>query len=183
MSKKYKRIINMGLAFDEDRAMVKLSKMAKKGWILSKMSLFNYKLVEGEPKELIYSMDFKKIDDNDKEYFELFEKSGWNHMCSYDAFHFFSAAPGTVPIYTDKENYLSKYSETKKIYLNTLVASSVVLLIVILTEVIIGSKINKKIMWIIDMIGLISGVLFVPSLMVTAAYFFRERKILKGKIK
>ena len=39
MEKKNKYIMNLGLAFDEDRAMKKLSQMAKEGWILEEMSL------------------------------------------------------------------------------------------------------------------------------------------------
>lgn len=113
MGNKYRYLINMGLAFDEERAMTKLSKMAKEGWILEEMSLLRYKLVKREPIELVYSMDYKQLDKNENEYFELFKSSGWKHMCSYGPFHFFSASPNTVPIYTDKESYLSKYKCSK----------------------------------------------------------------------
>ena len=39
MEKKNSYIMNMGLAFDEDRAMKKLSQKAKEGWILKEMSI------------------------------------------------------------------------------------------------------------------------------------------------
>ncbi|MBU3159973.1 hypothetical protein KPL37_09435 [Clostridium frigoris] len=42
MEKKNKYILNMGLAFDEDRVLKKLRQMAKEGWILEKMSLIRY---------------------------------------------------------------------------------------------------------------------------------------------
>ena len=88
MEKKNRYILNMGLAFDEDRAMKKLSQRAKEGWILEEMSLFRYKLVKGQPKEIVYSMDYKELVENDNEYFELFQSSGWEHMCSYGALSF-----------------------------------------------------------------------------------------------
>jgi hypothetical protein len=103
MKKENKYIMNMGLAFDEDRAMKKLSRMAKEGWILKEMSLSRYKLVKGKPKEIVYSMDYKELSKDDNEYFEVFQSSGWEHMCSFGAYHFFSAPPETVPIYTEKE--------------------------------------------------------------------------------
>jgi hypothetical protein len=174
----------MGLAFDEDRVIEKLSLMAKEGWVLKEMSLFRYKLGEDKPKELIYSMDYKKLDKDDKEYFEFFESSGWKHMCSYGQFHFFSAAPGTVPIYTDKENYLSKYSDAKKSYFKSLVISLLALLSTVLVQITQGDKLHGTTAeTIILIIGVISSAIVVPSLMVCIAYLVKERKVLKNNFK
>ncbi|MBU3092834.1 DUF2812 domain-containing protein [Clostridium sp. CM028] len=71
MEKKNRYILNMGFAFDEDRAMKKLCQRAKEGWILKEMSGFRYKLVKGEPREIVYSMDYKELSENDNEYFEF----------------------------------------------------------------------------------------------------------------
>ncbi|MBU5484549.1 DUF2812 domain-containing protein [Clostridium sp. MSJ-11] len=183
---KYKYLINMGLAFEEDRMMKKLSKMAKEGWILEKMTIFKYKLVKAEPKELIYSMDSKQLDDDkdkdkdkDKdEYFEFFKSSGWEHMCSLNDIHFFSAPPNTIPIYTDEENYLSKYSSSKEIYKKTLFTSVGLLIIIALIEYFLGYKMPGTILEdILFIIGIISVALVVPSLMVVTAYFLKEKKI------
>jgi hypothetical protein len=181
MEKKNRYIMNMGLAFDEDRAMKKLSQRAKEGWILKEMSLFRYKLVKGEPKEIVYSMDYKELDKNDDEYFELFESSGWEHMCSYGPYHFFSATPGIVPIYTEKENYLSKYEVSKNAYKKTAIISIVMLIVVNLIEFLLGSRIEgtvvKNIMLII---GIILVAIAAPSLMVSIAYYLKEKRILKS---
>lgn len=184
MEKKYKYILNMGLAFDEERVIKKLSRMAKEGWILKKMTLFRYKLVKGQPKDIVYSMDNKELDKNDDEYFQLFENSGWQHMCSYDTFHFFSAPPGTVPLYTDKENYLNKYSNYRKIYKTTAAISLSLIMLVTLIQIILGNKIFGTVMDdILLLIDMVSAGLAVPCIMVTIAFHRREKRILKNKTK
>lgn len=174
---KYRYLMNRGLAFDEERTMRKLSEMAREGWVLEEMSLFRYKLIQGEPKELIYSMDYKKVDKDEKEYFQFFEVSGWTHMCSYGPYHFFSAAPGTVPIYTDKKTYLSKYMDTKNIYLKTLLISLLILLLALFIQITMGSELyGTPLFGILFIIGAASLMIVVPSLMVYVAYLIRERK-------
>ncbi|WP_298843207.1 DUF2812 domain-containing protein [Clostridium sp.] len=102
MEKKNRYILNMGLAFDEDRVMRKLSQTAKEGWILEGMSLIKYKLVKGQARDIVYSMDYKDLGTEDNmEYFEIFQSSGWEHVCSYGPFHFFCASPEIFPIYTE----------------------------------------------------------------------------------
>jgi hypothetical protein len=184
MEKKNRYIMNMGLAFDEDRAMKKLGQMASEGWILEKISLFRYRLVKSQPKELVYSMDYKKLGKNIEEYFELFQKSGWEHMCSYGDFHFFSAPPETISIYTEKENYLSKYESSKQSYKKTAIISLVLLIIVNMIEFVLGSRIEgAMIRNILAIIGIILLVIAVPSLMVSVAYYLKEKRILKNDSK
>lgn len=184
MEKKNSYIMNMGLAFDEERAMKKLSQKAKEGWLLEEMSLFRYKLVKSKPKEIVYSMDYKVLSKNDNEYFELFKSSGWEHMCSYGAFHFFSAQPETVPIYTEKETYLSKYESSKDGYKKTAIISIVILIFVNLIEVLLASKLEGAIMKnILFFIGIISVAIAVPSIMVSIAFTLKEKRVLKNHSK
>ncbi|MGH4122397.1 MAG: DUF2812 domain-containing protein [Clostridium sp.] len=188
MEKKYRYIMNMGLAFDEDRAMKKLSQMAKEGWILKEMSLSRYKLVKGQPKEIVYSMDYKELSKHDNEYFKLFQSSGWEHMCSYGPYHFFSALPETVPIYTEKENYLSKYEKSKDVSKKAAIISIVILIFVNLIGFLLVNRIEEtmiknQILLIAFIIGLISVVIAVPSLMVYTAYYLKEKRILNNKDK
>lgn len=184
MEKKYKYILNMGLAFDEDRAIKKISAMAKKGWILEKMTLFRYRLVKSEQKDLVYSMDYKELEKNDDEYFLLFENSGWKHMCSYGPFHFFAASPGSVPIYTDKENYLNKYSSCNKTYKTTAVISLSILILVALIQILLGNKISGTMLGnVLFFIGVVSAIFAAPSIMVAIAYHRREKRILNNKTK
>ncbi|GAA0179964.1 DUF2812 domain-containing protein [Clostridium sediminicola] len=184
MEKKYKYILNMGLAFDEDRAIKKFSAMAKKGWILEKMTLFRYRLVKSERKNLVYSMDYKELEKKDDEYFLLFENSGWQHMCSYGPFHFFAASPGSVPIYTDKENYLNKYSRCNKTYKNTAAISVSLLILVALIKILLSNKILGTMLEnVLFFIGAISAVFAAPSVMVAIAYHRRKKRILNNKSK
>lgn len=184
MENKNRYIMNMGLAFDEERAMKKLSQRAKEGWILKEMSLLRYKLVKGQPKEIVYSMDYKKLGENTEEYFELFQSSGWEHMCSYGDFHFFSALPETVPLYTEKENYLSKYESSNSGYKKVAIISVAMLIVVTLIELLLGSKIEVTIVKnILVIIGIILVAIAVPSLMVSVAYYLKEKRILKKNSK
>jgi len=180
MDNKY--LLNMGLAFDEDGVLKKMSKLAKQGWFLSKMSLLRYKFEKGEPKDLIYSMDYKDLKEDKEEYFELFDLSGWKCMCSYGPYHFFSAPIGTVPIYTDKKSYLDKYKAPKSIYLKTLKISIFTLLLAKIGYIFLGSRINNSgFNRILFLVGAVSCIILLPSLMVTVAFFFRSKKEFKTK--
>ncbi len=177
MKNKYRYISNMGLAFDEDRILNKFSKMAEEGWILKEMSFLRYKLVKEEPKKLIYSVDYNELDNNDDAYFDLFKSSGWQHMCSYGPFHFFSASPNTVPIYTDKKTYLSKYKKPKIFYRKAFGVSSISLILVALIEIFYGNKIDSIIIKNLLLgVGTISAAIAVPSLMVNIAYLIKSQK-------
>ena len=177
MNKNYKYIGNMGLAFDEDRVLKKMSSLAKEGWILKEMTVFKYKLERGEAKELIYSMDYRELKGNTEEYFELFNSSGWRHMCSYGPYHFFSAPNGTVPIYTDRENYLGKYKASRSIYLRMLIISTISLLTAILLDLLIVDKLNNIVFDVaLFLVGAISALIMAPSFMVTVAYIFRFKE-------
>ena len=180
MVKKYRYVLNMGLAFDEGRVLKRFCELAKQGWSLKEMSLFRYKLVKDQPRELIYSMDYKNLDKHEDDYFELFKNTGWQHMCSYGPYHFFSAAPGTVPIYTDRESYLSKYKSSKDVYFKSLIISCSSLLIIAL----IGNRLSDNIISsvvknVLLILGTISAAIALPSFMVTAAYFIKERRRFK----
>lgn len=171
--KNNKYLLNMGLAFDEDRVIKRLNELSKEGWGLSEMTLLRYKLIKGEAKELIYAMDYKNLEESKDEYFQIFESSGWKHMCSYGPFHFFCALPGTVAIYTDKENYLEKYKKTKDLYLKSLIISASLLILTGLLEKLLDNTIIDRILFCV---GIISAAIVMPSLMVTIAYLIRGKK-------
>lgn len=177
MSKEFKYIMNMGLAFDEDRVMKKLSKMAKEGWILEEMTGFRYKLVKDEPTDLVYTMDYKKMDGNEREYFDLFKSCNWKHMCSYGDFHFFAAPSGEVPIYTDKKSYLEKYSSYKKGCKKSIYATGLVFLAAFILEFMLGSEIEGSIIsYVLLLITVFSVIILVPSIMMFVAFSFKEKK-------
>ena len=142
------------------------------------MTLFKYKLEKCEQAEVSYSMDYKELKENEEEYFELFDNSGWKHMCSYGPYHFFAASPGTVPIYTDKENYLEKYKISRKTYFNVMMISLLSLVITNLLDFYVVNSLKNHFLDIVLLIsGLISVAILVPSIMVNVAYFFRFKRI------
>lgn len=113
MSKDRKIVMSRGLAFKEDKDMQKLSDLAKEGWILDSFKYLSYYLKKSEPQDLIYCYDFNNDKEDLQSYFQIFEDSGWELVCSYDSYHFFKAPSGTVPIYTDEYTRNLKY---KKLY-------------------------------------------------------------------
>lgn len=111
MKRKY--MSSWGLAFAEEREMRKLEKMAKQGWHLEKFAPLGYSLVEGEPADVQYSLDYRTRPD--EEYFEMFASSGWEHVTSAgDEIHIFKGRPGARPIYSDRETMVTKYATEER---------------------------------------------------------------------
>lgn len=121
MGKKNKKyVVCGGLAFTEQKDMEKLSKLASEGWIFTKFANLGYYLEKGEPEDIIYSTDVNENKEGLAEYFEMFEKSGWKYVCSYDSIHFFKAMRGTKPIYTDRNTEVDKYIKIRSSCIKTI---------------------------------------------------------------
>lgn len=111
MKRKY--MSSWGLAFAEEREMKKLGEMAARGWHLEKFAPLGYTLVEGEPMDVRYSLDYRKQPDED--YFELFAASGWEHVTSTgDEIHVFKGRPDAIPLYTDQTTTHDKYAQVER---------------------------------------------------------------------
>ncbi|ERG67484.1 DUF2812 domain-containing protein [Exiguobacterium chiriqhucha] len=111
MKRKY--MSSWGLAFAEEREMKKLGEMAARGWHLEKFAPLGYTLVEGEPMDVRYSLDYRKQPDED--YFELFAASGWEHVTSTgDEIHVFKGSPDATPLYTDRQTTQEKYGQVER---------------------------------------------------------------------
>ena len=123
-------------------------------------------------------MDCKLLEGDSSEYFELFKESGWEHVCSYGSFHFFTAPKGTIPIYTERENYLSKYKSPKIVFHELLIISFIGLAISLLISHFAYNKVNNLIFHILIYlaVGLSAGIL-AASLLTSIALFIREKKI------
>lgn len=115
MSKDRKSFMSGGLAFSEEEDMQKLSDLAKEGWILDSFKNLSYQLKKSEPQDVIYCYDFNNDKEDLQSYFEIFEDSDWEHVCSSDAYHFFKAPVGTAPIYTDEYTRSLKYKNLYKV--------------------------------------------------------------------
>ncbi|MCC5891071.1 DUF2812 domain-containing protein [Exiguobacterium sp.] len=111
MKRKY--MSSWGLAFAEEREMRKLEQMAARGWHLEKFAPLGYSLVEGEPMDVQYSLDYRKRPD--EEYFEMFAASGWEHVTSTgDEIHIFKGRPDARPIYSDCDTMIAKYATEER---------------------------------------------------------------------
>ncbi|WP_233004791.1 DUF2812 domain-containing protein [Exiguobacterium aurantiacum] len=111
MKRKY--MSSWGLAFAEEREMKKLQQMAAEGWHLEKFAPLGYTLVEGEPMDVLYSLDYRQRPDED--YFELFAASGWEHVTSTgDEIHVFKGRPDAIPLYTDQTTTHDKYAQVER---------------------------------------------------------------------
>lgn len=107
MKRKY--MMSWGLAFAEEKEMRKLERMAASGWHLETFAPFGFTLVEGEPMDVQYNLDYRK--DADDDYFELFRASGWEHVTTAgDEIHIFKGAREARPIYSDAETTREKYA-------------------------------------------------------------------------
>ncbi|MGM9925465.1 MAG: DUF2812 domain-containing protein [Bacillus sp. (in: firmicutes)] len=177
MSKQYKYISNNGLAFDEHKSMKKLAELAKEGWILQELKVFRYKLVKAEPRELKYCLDYRAIEEDDRDYFDMFAAAGWEHICSYGDMHIFAAHPDTVEIYTDRESHKQKYRPSRKnTSLLAFIFLAAFLLAGILRDGIVIPIDSAVVMWVLSIVYYVSLVLFFPSAAMLVAYIWRERK-------
>src|SRR5690606_28119445 len=84
---------------------------------------------QGESADYIYSIDYRTLENDAEEYFELFQDAGWSLVDSSVDIHLFRAAPHTKPIYTDRDTTIEKYKNQTKplnITMMTLVPATII---------------------------------------------------------
>ncbi|WP_029270971.1 DUF2812 domain-containing protein [Virgibacillus alimentarius] len=177
--KQTKYVSSGGLAFSEEKDMKKLSKYAKKGWILEGFAPFGYRLQKGEPATIQYSLDYQM--DADEDYFAYFEAAGWSHVCSSgNSIHLFYAPVGTAPIYSDKETMIEKYETEKK----KMGKAAFIMLIITFTFMFLGALGSYG--WVPALIrngSLILGYLSLIALIFTGMPYFGYRNKLNKLLK
>ncbi|CAH0346575.1 DUF2812 domain-containing protein [Bacillus sp. CECT 9360] len=177
---KTKYIMSDGLAFSEEKDMQRLSRYAKKGWILEGFAGLGFKLRKEEPKYLDYSLDYLK--EADEEYFQYFEAAGWSHVCSSgNEIHVFCAPIGTKPIYSDKETIIEKYQRQKKqmgkYALPFLISWVVFFVLSVLSQ---NSILSETIGNVSEFFGLIAFIILIFPGLPYIAYHFRLKKLRKS---
>ncbi|NCU17946.1 DUF2812 domain-containing protein [Pallidibacillus pasinlerensis] len=111
--KQTKKITSEGLAFFEEKDMKKLRKYSLQGWHVYDFSIRGYKLEKGESRDYIYNIDYRFLNDDEKEeYIELCAQTGWTHIASDGDLHLFRANRGTKPLYTDQGTKVEKYAQS-----------------------------------------------------------------------
>ncbi|MDQ0207407.1 DUF2812 domain-containing protein [Alkalicoccobacillus murimartini] len=105
-----KYVMSGGLAFAEEKDMEKLRQFSLKGWHVTDFKFMGYVTEKGQSSDYIYSVDYRTLKEGEKEeYFDFFLSSGWSHISSSGEIHLFRAAPGTTPIYSDRESVAEKH--------------------------------------------------------------------------
>ncbi|MGE7676123.1 DUF2812 domain-containing protein [Lysinibacillus sp. NPDC094403] len=169
-----------GLAFSEERDMKKLSEKAAKGWHLKRFRCAGYGLEKGEPEDVIFSIDYRKLQkDEEEEYFELFAFGGWTHVCSSAYMHIFKAAPETTPIYSDAESSIDKLVRLAK-PLN--LAASITLVLTMVLWVFMTFT-TGTIQHIAEQGYIYSFVFTVPTVMTSGGVYYHMWKKLRLKSK
>lgn len=184
MSKDRKSVMCGGFAFTEEKDMKKLSKLAKEGWILDSFKYLSYQLKKSEPQDLIYCVDYKDSKEDLEGYFDIFEDSEWEHVCSYECYHFFKAPTGTAPIYTDTDTLNTKYKWISKELNKTIIIIAITAIIAgFIASMIPGTNDTKSIFSIKLWIYMISiGAVGLTICLIVCNYFIK-RRINKNKQK
>lgn len=110
---KFKNISKIFFAWQEEKKEKWLREMSNEGWHLNEVGFLNYQFVKGEPKDIIYKLDYKpfrseKIDD----YITLFEDSGWEHAGRFAGWYYFRAEANkdyNLELYSDNASKIKKY--------------------------------------------------------------------------
>lgn len=171
--KKSKYILSNGLAFAEEKDMQLLQLKGTEGWHLKDFALGGYRLEKKECEEVQYSIDYRKLLEDDKhEYFEVFASSGWSHVCSKDDMHIFKAMPGTISIYSDADSTIDKLSRlARPIYSVTfffLVTTIILWALMTITD----GPVQQISKWIV----IFSFVFLIPSLMMVCSIYYKKWK-------
>ncbi|GAA0709182.1 hypothetical protein GCM10008904_19900 [Paraclostridium ghonii] len=140
-------MIKFRLYSDKDLEEIFLNKMVSKGYAMTKFRLGVYWFVKCERGEYTYKIDL--VNDKDKnqqdEYYDLIRETGGEIVQSSGVWVFLRKK-GEFELYTDNESKIEQYNRIKDMSLILALAQ----LMAILTQLIIYSNINIKIMLIIS---------------------------------
>jgi hypothetical protein len=99
--------------WEDDKEEAWLGQMAKQGLHLVKPSTFGqYFFSRGEPRNVVYRLDFVQSNKKDEAYFQLFRDAGWEHAGEMMGWQYWrkEVQPGESPeIFTDVESKVRKY--------------------------------------------------------------------------
>ncbi len=172
MTKK-KMMISYGLAFAEQKDMENLREESKKGWHVKRFKLFGYELEQGQKEDVIYSIDYRKLNGLEaEEYFEMFAFSGWTHVCSSNDMHLFKAIPGTTPIYSDRLSTIDKFTRLGN-YINPVALFFTIISTILWAGFAIGPQVTEP---FFSFIFTCSIVITIPAIMTWGAVQFHKWK-------
>lgn len=114
MDKRVMRKFKWFWAWQDEDEEAWLREMSNEGWHLTGIGFPTvYSFESGEPKDLVYRLDYRSHWKMDKEdYLQLFRDAGWEYVEQMAGWHYFrqQAQPGEeLEIYTDAESKIEKY--------------------------------------------------------------------------
>ncbi len=107
-----KRFFKLFWAWEDEREEAWLTEMARQGWHLVQPGLGFYPFVQGEPRNMVYRMDFKAAGKDMGEYVQLFADAGWEYVGALGSWQYFRKeikAGESTEIYTDAASKIQKY--------------------------------------------------------------------------
>jgi hypothetical protein len=100
-------------AWNDDKEEQWLTSMAQQGWHLKSPGVFGvYTFRKGEPRHIVYRLDFKPASKDETEYLQLFADAGWEYAGTLGGWRYFrkECNPGEeAEIYTDNASKILKY--------------------------------------------------------------------------
>lgn len=174
--KETKYMLSLGLAYFEQAEMKRLNKKSREGWHLKKLSFMGYILEKGEPEDIVYSVDYRFLkDDESAEYIDMFQLGGWEHVFTEHNLHIFKARRGTKPIYSDNDTRVEKYNRLQRWWGYT----SLIFLSMLIISLLIMWQTSGSLASIANIGFSIAVILGLPSVLTYVTVFIRKRKTKK----
>ena len=100
--------------WDDEKEEYWLRAMSNKGWHFQKAELPGFFTFEqGEPKDIVYRLDYLTDTKNKPDYLQLFLDAGWDYKGEMNGWQYFSkeVVDGRAPeIFSDPESKVTKYT-------------------------------------------------------------------------
>lgn len=116
--RRFKNVFKIFFAWQEKKEENWLREMSKKGWHLDNTGFLNYIFRKGEPKDVIYRLDFKIIrSGNVDDYITLYEDAGWEYISRMGPFWYYfrtEAKKGEIQeLYSDNKSKIKMYNSLR----------------------------------------------------------------------
>jgi hypothetical protein len=109
--------------WQDDKEEAWLQDMARQGLHLKSPGFGSYEFTPGEPREMVYRLDFLHDTKNRTSYLQLFQDAGWEHVGELNGWQYWRKSrlgPESDEIFTDTESKIQKYKRLMNYVLVTL---------------------------------------------------------------
>jgi len=109
--------------WQDDKEEAWLQDMARQGLHLKSPGFGSYAFTQGEPREMVYRLDFLSDTKNRASYLQLFQDAGWEHVGELSGWQYWRKerrGSEADEIFTDNESKIQKYKRLINYLLVTL---------------------------------------------------------------